>query len=72
MTVFVSNLEEDTAKKSLKLGEEKMGRLVKKLSEAGRQEDILKSVDDPEYRKKLYEEFSIGNTPDTCKTQENT
>ncbi len=79
MTVFVSNLVEDTAKKNydkgnqdgqktgekngVKLGEDKMGRLVKRLSEAGRQEDILKVVDEPEYREKLYKEFSIETTP---------
>ena len=91
MTVFVSNLVEDTAKKNYdtgydtgygkgnldgqktgeETGEDKMGRLATSLSEAGRLEDILKAAADPEYRKKLYEEFSIEDTPDNCKTQEN-
>ena len=37
--------------------------LSKRLSEAGRQEDILKAANDQEYREKLYKEFSIETTP---------
>ena len=79
MTVFVSNLVEDTAKINYdtgydkgnldgqktgeKTGEDKMSRLVICLSKAGRQEDILKAANDQEYREKLYKEFSIETTP---------
>ena len=41
------------------LGEERMGKLMERLLESGRTEDMKKALADAEHRKKLYEEFSI-------------
>ncbi|MCD8327271.1 MAG: hypothetical protein LUC90_11530 [Lachnospiraceae bacterium] len=40
-------------------GEEKMAELVRRLYEAGRNEDALRAATDKEYRRKLYEELGI-------------
>lgn len=39
--------------------EERLAKLLMKLSKQNRQEDSIKALEDLEYRKKLYEEFGI-------------
>ena len=40
-------------------GEAVFAELVKKLSESGRSDDIIKAAADKEYRKQLYQEFGV-------------
>ena len=43
-------------------GENRLAELISKLLAAGRNDDIERASKDPQYRRKLYEEFGIGNT----------
>lgn len=45
--------------KGIKLGEEKLSKLIVKLTEAGRESDVIKAASDEKYREKLFEEFEI-------------
>jgi len=40
-------------------GESRLGSLMTKLKEAGRQDDAFKAAADPDYRQKLYKEFKM-------------
>ena len=45
--------------KGIKLGEEKLSKLIVKLTEAGRESDVIKAASDEKYREQLFEEFEI-------------
>lgn len=41
------------------IGEEKLSRLIERLMEDKRSQDIIKVTKDREYRKKMYQEYQI-------------
>lgn len=45
--------------KGIKLGEEKLSKLIVKLTEVGRESDVIKAASDEKYREKLFEEFKV-------------
>ena len=45
--------------KGIKLGEERLSKLIVKLTEAGRESDVIKAASDEKYREKLFEEFKV-------------
>ena len=40
-------------------GEERLSKLIVKLTEAGRESDVIKAASDEKYREKLFEEFKV-------------
>ena len=46
---FVEGCEE-----GLELGENRLAELIQTLMDAGRNEDVIRAISDPEYRKQLY------------------
>lgn len=40
-------------------GEERLSKLIVKLTEAGREADVIKVASDEKYREQLFEEFEI-------------
>lgn len=40
-------------------GEERLSKLIVKLTEAGRESDVIKAASDEKYREQLFEEFEI-------------
>ena len=51
--------DEDGEAAGMKKGEDRINRLNSILAKQNRTEDIIKAANDPEYQKKLLEEFSI-------------
>ena len=45
--------------KGIKLGEERLSKLIVKLTEDGRESDVIKAASDEKYREKLFEEFKV-------------
>lgn len=43
------------------VGEERLAKLVARLNEDGRQNDIVRAATDPTFRANLYSEYSIGS-----------
>lgn len=43
------------------VGEERLAKLVARLNEDGRQDDIVRAATDPTFRANLYSEYSIGS-----------
>ena len=42
-----------------RIGEERLSKLIVKLTEAGRESDVIKAASDEKYREQLFEEFEI-------------
>ena len=40
-------------------GEERLSKLIVKLTEAGRESDVIKAASDEKYREQLFEEFKV-------------
>lgn len=40
-------------------GEERLSKLIVKLTEVGRESDVIKAASDEKYREKLFEEFKV-------------
>ena len=40
-------------------GEERLSKLIVKLTEAGRESEVIKAASDEKYREKLFEEFKV-------------
>lgn len=40
-------------------GEERLSKLIVKLTETGRESDVIKAVSDEKYREQLFEKFKI-------------
>jgi len=55
---------EDNLAEGFQQGEEAGMKLAEYLVKAGRTDDFLKAVSDSAYRKKLYQEFKIGEDSD--------
>ena len=47
-------------KEGIEQGEDKLSRLIAKLMENNRSQDVIKVTQDKQYRNKLYEEYLIG------------
>lgn len=50
---------ENGMKQGMEQGEERVNRLIILLTENGRNGDIMRSVSDREYQRKLFEEYGI-------------
>ena len=53
------DMKEEGRREGIQQGEHYFSLLVEKLLEANRNDDLLKATTDTDFRKKLYEEFSI-------------
>ena len=52
-------LEEESRREGMEAGTERVNQLIRLLAEQSRTEDIIRSVNDKEYQKKLFEEYGI-------------
>ena len=52
-------------------GENRLAELISKLLAAGRNDDIERVTKDPQYRRKLYEEFGIENAASDADSEGN-
>ena len=52
-------IKREGIKESIEQGEDKLSRLITKLMENNRSQDVIKATQDKQYRNKLYEEYFI-------------
>ena len=59
MTILGQMIWDDAMEKGIEKGEERYSRLILILDKEGRQDQIIKSASDQEYREQLYQEYHI-------------
>jgi hypothetical protein len=53
-------LKEDSLEKGKKIGKEEMNQLILHLKKDNRMDDLIRSATNPEFQKKLLEEYNIN------------
>jgi hypothetical protein len=59
MCKITEGIFEDGRKEGLSKGQERMNRLIEHLMQDNRQDDLLRSVNDPAYQEELMQEYGL-------------